>query len=279
MIEIGISTHAFAYNRLDQDIIGMIADAGFDAVEIYMHKPHFDFDDPGEVEKVIESIKANTLKVNSIHCPFYRQIEDAKLGKWLNITSDCEDLRRESVDWIKKSIRLAEEIDIDFAVIHFGDINDNEMTDEIWNNAYRSLIEINDLTNSLGVTLTLENINNVIATCEALNDFLNKYHLDQKIGICFDVGHAAIDGEIFSGIKSLKKNIKTVHLHDTIDYKDEHMCPGKGILRWRDILSELKSSGYGGRLILENKWGETPENTIEDAAEAAGWLQKLWNEV
>jgi|GEM_PF-1766171 len=279
MVETGISTHAFAHNRLDRKIIDRIANAGFDAVELYMHKPHFNFDDRAVVQEIVESIKESGLKLNSIHCPFYRQVEDAEAGKWLNITSDNENLRKESVDWIKRSLSLAEKIDIGFAVIHFGDINDKELTESIWENANKSLAEINEHAKSLGITLTLENINNGIATCRMLKDFLNKYRFDEEIGICFDVGHAAIDGEIFSGIRAFKRNIKTVHLHDTVNYEDEHMVPGEGILNWHDILKELKVNGYNGRLILENKWGETPGKTIKDAAKAARKLAKTWDKL
>jgi sugar phosphate isomerase/epimerase len=279
MIEAGISTHAFAYNKLDAGIIALIAAAGFEAVELYMHKPHFDFEDPNSVNEVHEALKKHSLKVNSIHCPFYRQIEEAKKGRWLNIASADEALRAETVEWIKKSIAIAGKIHFEFAVIHFGDINDKKPAEDKWNAAYRSIKDIEAYASTYGVKPVLENIPNEIASCAGLKSFLIENDLDRKIGICFDTGHAAMANEIPSGLKLLKELIRTVHLHDTMEYKDEHLSAGTGILDWRLILSHLKNSGYTGRLILENKHDGDPKDTIKQAAQSAEMLKKLWKDV
>jgi len=279
MIEAGISTHAFAYNRLDAGIIALIAAAGFEAVELYMHKPHFDFEDSESVKEVHDALKKYNLKVNSIHCPFYRQIEEAKKGRWLNIASADETLRAESVEWIKKSIAIAGKIHFEYAVIHFGDINDKKPAEDKWKAAYRSITDIEAYAASYGVKPVLENIPNEIASCAELKSFLLENDLNRKIGICFDTGHAAMAGEIPSGLQLLKGLIRTVHLHDTMEYKDEHLSAGTGILDWRLILSHLKNSGYTGRLIIENKHGGNPGDTIKQAAESAEMLKKLWENV
>lgn len=279
MIEAGISTHAFAYNKLDDEIFSNISESGFDAVEIYMHKPHFDFENETELKKASESIRKFGLKVNSIHCPFYRQIEEAKKGKWLNITSSDEAVRNESVRWILKSIETAETIQFEFAVIHFGDINDRKPAEEKRKAALKSLAEIEPYARSLGVQVVLENIPNEIASCVELNSFLEENHLKETIGICFDTGHAAMAGEIPSGLIRFKNMIKTVHLHDTVELKDEHLSAGDGILDWRLILSHLKNSGYTGRLMLENKYGSSPRETLHHAARSTDMLKKIWESV
>ena len=279
MIEAGISTHAFAYNRLDAGIIALIAEAGFDAVELYMHKPHFDFEDSESVREVHDALKKYNLKVNSIHCPFYRQIEEAKKGRWLNIASTDETLRAESVEWIKKSVATAKTFHFEFAVIHFGDINDKKPADDKLKAACRSITDIEAYAESYGVKPVLENIPNEIASCANLKSYLNDNKLTDRIGICFDTGHAAMAGEIPSGLELLEGLIRTVHLHDTMEYKDEHLSAGTGILDWRLILSHLKNSGYSGRLILENKHGGNPKDTIKQAAESAEMLKKLWIDV
>lgn len=279
MIEAGLSTHAFAYNKLDEEIIGLIAGAGFEAVELYMHKPHFDFGDPQRVDEIQAALKKHGLKVNSIHCPFYRQIEEAKKGKWLNITTGDEALRTETVEWIKKSISTASKIKFEYAVVHFGDINDKKPAEDKWKAARKSIDEIADHAARFGVKPVLENIPNEIASCAELKSFLDENDPADRLGICFDTGHAAMAGEIPFGLIALKKRIKTVHLHDTMEFKDEHISAGKGILDWILILSRLKNSGYGGRLILENKHGGNPRGTVREAAESAAMLKKLWKDI
>lgn len=276
MIETGISTHAFAYNELTPEIIKLIAVNGFDSVELYMHKPHFNFDDEAVVDSIAKSLHKNGLKLNSIHCPFYRQIEEAKDGKWLNITSSSSELRMESIDWTKRAIGLAEKIKFKYAVLHFGDITNQEFSQGLLEHGAESLREIVDFASDVGVTLALENIPNALASCARLHEFMEKYGFSDDVAVCFDTGHASMAGEIVSGIELFGKKIKTVHLHDTIKNTDEHLCPGEGILDWREILSSLKTRGYRGRLILENKWGDSIESTIENAWKSAEMLREIW---
>ncbi len=277
MVETGISTHAFAYNILEAGILSYISTSGFDAVELYMHKPHFNFDDEEIVNEIADSLKENDLKVNSIHCPFYRQIAEAKDGKWLNICSSNKIIRSETLDWVKRSISLAEKIPFEYAVLHFGDINDREFSDEKFKIGADALKELTKYAAGYGVRIVLENIPNAIATCAKLAEFLEDYGPD--VDICFDTGHAAMAGELETGLQLLGGRIKTVHLHDTLELKDEHLPPGEGILNWKEILYNLRDNGYDGRLVLENKWGETVESTVADAAHSAIILKDIWEEL
>jgi len=276
MIETGISTHAFAYNELTPEIIKLIAASGFESVELYTHKPHFNFDDGAAVDSIAKSLRENGLKLNSIHCPFYRQIKEAKDGKWLNITSSSEERRRESIDWTKRAIGLAEKINFKYAVLHFGDITDQEFSRGLLEHGAESLREIVNFASGVGVTLALENIPNAVSSCARLHEFMEEYGFSDDVAVCFDTGHASMSGEIISGIELFGKKIKTVHLHDTIKNTDEHLCPGEGILDWREILSSLKVRDYRGRLILENKWGDSVELTIEKAWKSAQMLREIW---
>ncbi|MBN2135252.1 MAG: sugar phosphate isomerase/epimerase [Acidobacteria bacterium] len=279
MIKSGLSTHAFAYSRLTPEIINMIAEAGIETIELYMHKPHFSFDDPSAKKVIVKAIERNELSVNSIHCPFYRQIEDAYGGRWLNITSENESIRRESVEWIKRSLQIARDIKIGFAVIHFGDINDKQFDERLLINGAESLKEILEEAERVEIKLTLENIPNKIASCDVLRRFLVKYGFEKEIGICFDSGHAAMASELFDGVDMLNSLIRTVHLHDTVEKKDEHMPPGTGKINWSKLLSKLRNIRYNGALMLENKWNQSLEQTIVDAGKSSIYLKEIWHSI
>jgi sugar phosphate isomerase/epimerase len=279
MIKTSLSTHAFAYNRLDSKIFSKIAEAGFDSVELYMHKPHFNFDDVTTVQYIKEVLNTNGLTVNSIHCPFYRQIEEAKNGKWLNITSLNDDLRKESVEWIKRAISLAEMIPYNYAVLHFGDINDINVSDLLFRAGAESIEMLVNHAEQYHVAIALENIPNKIATSGMLINFIEQYGFKGKIVICIDTGHAAMEGDVVEKIQTLGKLIKTVHLHDTLNFKDEHLPPGEGILEWKKILSALKEINSVDCLTLENKWNDSIEKTISLASKSRKMLKKLWRKV
>jgi len=101
-MKIGLSTHIFANRPLTPRLIQRIARQGFQIIELYANRPHFDFTHPARVEEIIQAIKKAGLRVSSIHAPFYSHISDALRGKWLSICSLDEGERREAVALIRK---------------------------------------------------------------------------------------------------------------------------------------------------------------------------------
>lgn len=67
-----------------------------------------------------------------------------------------------------------------------------------------------------------------------------------------DVGHTNLGGDGFDTFfRQLGSHIRHVHLSDNRGYGDHHMPLGVGSIRWQEVITALKNTGYGGTVTLE----------------------------
>lgn len=113
-----------------------------------------------------------------------------------------------------------------------------------------------------GVILALENIWTPLAMPDELNGFTQRFP-SPFLGLCFDVGHANVMSA--SGTRScswlpwackdypeiifdddildkMLPNIVTAHLHDNASDTDSHDIPGHGTIKWKAVMSKLKTA-------------------------------------
>ncbi len=65
----GISTHLFHDQRLSRDHLAQIAAHGFEAVEVFATRSHFDYHDPAAIAQLAEWLKETGLALHGIHAP------------------------------------------------------------------------------------------------------------------------------------------------------------------------------------------------------------------
>ena len=65
----GISTHLFHEQRLSRDHLAQIAAHGFEAVEVFATRSHFDYHDPAAIAQLGEWLKETGLALHGIHAP------------------------------------------------------------------------------------------------------------------------------------------------------------------------------------------------------------------
>jgi len=84
---------------------------------------------------------------------------------------------------------------------------------------------------------------------------------EQRVGICFDVGHANIsEGEDLEGAFSRNAHrIIHIHLADNLGIEDDHLQPGEGVIDFNSFYKVVAASGYGGMVQLEVKCPEGDE--------------------
>jgi sugar phosphate isomerase/epimerase len=70
------------------------------------------------------------------------------------------------------------------------------------------------------------------------------------LGICFDTGHAALHSPA-ERPTPVAGRILAVHAHDNLGDKDAHLCPGLGVVRWREVRADLEAGGYRRPITLE----------------------------
>lgn len=73
---------------------------------------------------------------------------------------------------------------------------------------------------------------------------------DERLGVCVDVNHLLQEPpEHF--IRRLYGRIVTVHMSDYDGTDERHWLPGKGIIRWNEVIGSLSEQGYSGPFLFE----------------------------
>ena len=74
------------------------------------------------------------------------------------------------------------------------------------------------------------------------------------VGICWDTGHAHINGiKQSEAIEYIGSRLKMLHLNDNFGEDDVHIAPFTGTIDWADVMKGLKNIGYNGVLNFELK--------------------------
>ena len=254
----GISTHPFAYERLRGEHLNLIADSGFDTIEVFANRMQVDFDDDTQLHEIAETINKHNFFVNSVHAPFYFDLEGLRKGVFVDIASDDEDLRKRSVDEIKSSFVLASMFDVDFYVLHFPyKIHRDSML--------KSLEELFKYAEHLQVKLCFENIPGRETTTKHIVEFIEKERV--PIGIGFDIGHSNLNGSVYSDIEDYGVYFYTAHIHDNLGDRDSHLLPFEGNIDWDRAFRLFKKVDYKWGLMLEIRMSkkETYQNLLKNA--------------
>jgi sugar phosphate isomerase/epimerase len=167
----------------------------------------------------------------------------------INIASTDRAQRIDAMDEIKRSIEIAEQIPFRFLIQHIGVANETFDERKI-ESAMTSVEHLRAFAKPLGVRLLLENIPNELATPDRIVEFLHVSHFDD-VGVCFDVGHAHMAGDIPAAFEILKDHIRSTHVHDNAKGRDSHLWPGKGTINWQEAMELLRSAPHKPPLLLE----------------------------
>ncbi len=270
----GVSTHIHVLRPLNNNLLKGIRDAGFDTVELYANPPHWpDYDKPSRRWEIAGICLDLGLPIHSVHTPFFRNLNEARAGKWLSLTSKDPEVRRESAERIAESIGIAEFAPVGCAVIHLG-THEEKADGGTYDRLYYSLEEILQVSRKLGVTLALENLTNDISRGHQIAHFINESGLE-GVGCCYDCGHAALYERTVEELHEMAPWLASAHIHDISDGKDNHLMPFDGEIDWPSLASAFADTGYDGALIIETKDEEGSAESLKEAAKAARRLIEM----
>jgi len=116
----GVSTHLFHESRLSREQLADIAGHGFDAVEVFATRPHFDYRDPRAAAQLAEWLSDLGLTFHSMHAPI---VEAIRGGKWVgsfSIAAGDETRRKAAVAEAAAALRVAATAPFQYLVVHLG---------------------------------------------------------------------------------------------------------------------------------------------------------------
>jgi sugar phosphate isomerase/epimerase len=248
-IERALSTYLFVNKKLTAALLGEAARAGVSAIELFCSRGHFDYRSADAAHELSLWLSGNNLKLHSIHSPTNRDFHlSRESGAPLSIF-DPERLRRqEAVDEIKRALDLVEHIPFRYCVQHVARLRDIP-DDRKWDAAFSSLENLSLFARHRGVTLAIENTPGEMATSVNLKNFLEQTRLT-SVKLCFDTGHAHLDGGVPEALEIVRDFVATTHIHDNRGERDDHLLPYEGTIDWSATLSSLPPEAT---LVLELK--------------------------
>ena len=269
-----ISTYLFQQSLLGVHVLDQVQCAGFGQVEIYCAGAHFDYTNASQVRDVAEWFADSPVVLHSLHAPLYRGVEGNSPHAVLSIAFVEKQRRLDSMDEIKRALEVAERVPFRYLVTHLGVAGD-EFDLRKFDAALTSLEHLRLFARQRGVEIVIENTLNDLATPRRLREFMDHTHM-RDLKVCFDSGHAHLDGGVDEALDLLQGCIATTHLHDNSGMKDEHLAPGDGKIAWNSLVPALRRQSEEIPLLIEPRGSDSKPVTLEQAASAAAKLEALW---
>jgi sugar phosphate isomerase/epimerase len=116
---------------------------------------------------------------------------------------------------------------------------------------------------------------NELSRAGSLAHFVEKVVEGSGVGICLDVGHAHMDGDLADSIEAVSEHLIAVHLHDNLGRVDDHLVPFEGSIDWPAALTAVQKVGYDGTLMFEVAGRGTSKETLRKARSARERMDRL----
>jgi len=277
-----LSTYIFISRKLTRELLGQIAEAGFQGLEIFCSRGHFDYNSKAEVQEVARALGEHRLTLASLHAPTSRDLSPTREGGQPLSICEVERVRRvEAMDELKRAIDIAENLPFSRMILHMGgprDAADPRKRDA----AFSSLEHLVLHAKHVGVTICVENTTSEMGEPAYLRAFVEETRLT-GLRFNFDIGHAhladsPVDERVATSFEAMRQHIASAHIHDNLGDKDAHLPPHDGSIDWPAALKLFRSLPDGElplTLELKEKTGPDAPSLPDQITAAAKSLDRL----
>jgi sugar phosphate isomerase/epimerase len=274
-MQFGISTHLFHDQRLGREHLAQIAGYGFEVVELFATRSHFDYHDPSAIEQLAGWLSETRLALHSIHLPIFESFGASGPGTTYSIASGDSARRQAAVREAEAAITILRRIPAKFVIVHLGSpaqyagANDN-----LRPAAARSVEEICRATEPLGASVAMEVIPNSLSSASTLVAMIERDFEGSTVGICLDFGHAHLAGDVADEIEVSAEHLVTTHVHDNRGREDDHLVPYQGTINWPVALMTMQKIGYEGTYLMELANTGSTTAVLEEARRARQRIER-----
>ena len=277
-----LSTYLFVSRKLTPEMLQQIAGSGFEGVEIFCTRSHFEYSMRPEIRAMADALEAHHLQLVSMHAPTSRDHSAMReSGTPLSIC-EVERVRRvEAMDELKCVIDVADDLPYARLILHMG--GSREMADPRKRDAAFSTLEHLILhAHHAGVTICVENTTSEMGDPAYLRAFVDETRLT-GLRFNFDIGHAHLadfpeEERLEKSFSPLRELVSSVHLHDNHGDKDEHLPPFDGTIDWPAAIELLKTGPDANLPLvfeLKEKTGADAPTVAEQLAAARKSLDRF----
>ena len=245
------------YNYRLEDAIKRGAKLGYPGVEIWGGRPHAYYRDMNA--DAVASIR-KVLDETGVEISGFIP---AQFGYPTNLCSPIENIRKDSVEYIKKSMDASLDLGCKKVSLCPGRTLYGQGYKQGMIDLKASLSSLVDYAIQKDVLLLLEPAHmmesDLILTVEDGARIIEdeKY---ENMGIALDTGHCHVNKEVLKDTVYLldeKKIPMHIHLDDNDTSGDQHKVPGEGTINFVPFLQALNEVGYDGYLTVELGFNET----------------------
>ena len=277
-----LSTYLFVSKKLTPELLALVHGAGFQAIELFASRGHFDYTVAQDVRGLAHILADNRLQIASLHAPTSRDFGPNREGGTPLSITEVERVRRiEAMDELKRAIDVAEDLPFSRMILHMGghrDVADPRKRDA----AFSSLEHLLLHAKHAGVTICVENTTSEMGSPSYLRTFVEETRLT-GLRFNFDIGHAHLadgpeDERVATSFESMREHIVSAHIHDNLGDKDAHLAPHDGSIEWPAALKLFRSLPNGEiplTLELKEKTGPDATSLPDQITAAAKSLDRL----
>lgn len=253
--------------------IEIIADAGFDAIDLSMFDMKSDDsvfmqDDYREFAAKLRTLaESRGLAFRQAHAPFPSSKENIEYNEMIFAR-------------IVRSIEIAGIVSAKVIVVHpMHHLRYTEHADDLKTMNVDFYRRLAPYAKAAGVKVALENMwqrnpetkEILVSACSRTKEFADWIDTmgDDCFTACLDLGHSGLYGfDAAEQIKGLGHRLGALHVHDNDYQSDAHTAPYLGKMHWNTICDALAEIGYPGDLTLEadNFFNHFPEDLAPSAA-------------
>src|ERR1700680_739471 len=231
-----LSSYLFISRKVTPELLGQIAHAGFEGVELFCSRSHFDYISRAQIQAMAEALNTQKLTLESLHAPNSRDLSATREGGTPLSICEVERVRRiEAMDELKRVIDVAEDLPYSRLILHMGGPRETAAPRKR-DAAFSSLDHVVLHAHHRGVTIAVENTTSEMGDPAYLRTFVDETRLTD-LRFNFDIGHAHLaDGpeaeRIEKAFAQLRELVVSAHIHDNHGEKDEHLPPYDGSIDW-----------------------------------------------
>ena len=278
MADFGVSTHLFHEHRLTRDHLVHIAAHGFEAVELFATRAHFDYHDDHARAQLAEWLSDTRLQLHSVHAPAF---EALRHGRWVGALSNAssnESRRRAAIAEAEAALALVAHVPFQYLVTHIGVpmTEAGSAADNQRHAARRSVEDLAALAAKVNVRVAVEVIPNSLSSASDLLDLIEEDLDGLDVGVCLDYGHAHLMGDVGEAIETLSGHLLTTHVHDNDGKRDDHLVPFAGSIDWDAAMMSTQKIGYDGIFMLEVGDTGDPVDVLRRSVKARERLEKTF---
>ncbi len=258
----GISTYLYGDGRLARTHLVEIAEHGFGTIELVASPDHFDYQDPGVIATLGSWLSELGLGLHALHVSGRPPRERDDAGATYDPT-----------DAIESVLGVARTIPTEFLIVHLGRASPTVADGR--DPTRRALERLAKVASPLGLRVAVEVDRGDPWTPESMARLLDDTADGPSLGICLNLGHAFLAGDVVEAIEVTAEHLVTTHVHDNHAAKDEHLVPFEGDIEWPAALMALQKIGYDGTLTFELSNTSTPSRVLDNAKRARHTFQRM----